>query len=449
MIWYNYYYHIKALFKGESQKMNKKRDNKNRVLEKGISQLPDGKYKYRYTDANGDRKEYCSYRLVDTDKTPKGKKNKASIASYKLQVAIAQKEGTDFHNKNITLNELFDICVNHKLDSGQIKAATFHNYNNAWKHTKRHKVSNSKVRTLRESDFQKLYSDLLSVGVGNGTVILIHKIHNVVMKFGCKEDYVRYNYAHEALKGFDVPLKIRKALTVEQQHKFVNFLRISDQYYYLHNVVSFMLETAIRVSEMAALTIHDVDLENGIVAINKQYLNQITNKDSHSGQQRMIPPKTPTSIREVPLSNEAMKILIKQVDYLEMWRLTDNFEVESYIEGEVCKNFLFLTQRNALWQSANFDDQLYKAILSYNKWEEIVAQEESREPVLLPKFSAHILRHTACTRLSEQGMSAPVLQRMMGHKNISTTMNIYNHTDQERLRREMKRIDELRQSVTV
>lgn len=94
-----------------------------------------------------------------------------------------------------------------------------------------------------------------------------------------------------------------------------------------------MLETAIRVSEMAGLTIHDVDLENSIMSIDKQYLYQIIGKESHSGKLKMIPPKTEASIREVPLSEEAQRAVIRQIDYLEMLDLIDNFEVPSYKVG--------------------------------------------------------------------------------------------------------------------
>ena len=428
--------------------MSKKRDNKNRVLEKGESQLPDGRYKHRYTDVNGDRQEYYSYRLVDSDKTPKGKKHKDSIRAYKFDVAVAQKDGIDINKENTTLNQLFDICINHKLDSGQIKAETFHSYNNVWKHTRKHKTANSIVKVLRESDFQKLYSDLLISGMGSGSIKLLHKVHNVVMKFGCKEDYVRYNYAHEALKGFDIPLNRRKALTIKQQEKFVAFLKENEQFNHLYNVVTFMLETAIRVSEMTALTLHDLDLENRILSIDKQYLYQIHGKESHSGAMKMTPPKTETSVRKIPLSENAVNIITEQIDFLESLDLIDNFEVPHYREGEVCKNFLFLGQHNRLWKSASFDTYLRSAVNVHNGLELILAEQEEREPILLPKMSAHILRHTACTRLSEQGMCIKVRQQLMGHKHLSTTADIYDHVDKQRLRQEMKRVDELRQTGT-
>jgi len=163
-------------------------------------------------------------------------------------------------------------------------------------------------------------SDLIKEGIGNGTLKLLHKVHNIVMKFGCKEDYVRYNYAHEAFKGFDVPLKTRKALTIQQQYRFVEFLKENDQFHELYNVVVFMLETAIRVSEMSSLTLPDIDLENGIASIDKQYLNQIIGKEDHSNESKMISPKTEASIVKFHLMKKQSELLLDKSRYMEVYR---------------------------------------------------------------------------------------------------------------------------------
>lgn len=63
---------------------------------------------------------------------------------------------------------------------------------------------------------------------------------------------------------------------------------------------------------------------------------------------------------------------------------------------------------------------------AYNKRETARAEKEDRDPVLLPQFTPHSLRHTFCTRLCEQGMNIKVVQYVMGHEDIATTMNIYN-----------------------
>ena len=57
--------------------------------------------------------------------------------------------------------------------------------------------------------------------------------------------------------------------------------------------------------------------------------------------------------------------------------------------------------------------------------EEVKAAKEKREPMLLPNFSVHYLRHTFCTRFCENETNVKVIQAVMGHKNFKTTMDVY------------------------
>ena len=68
------------------------------------------------------------------------------------------------------------------------------------------------------------------------------------------------------------------------------------------------------------------------------------------------------------------------------------------------------------------------------------AIEENREPVLLPDFTPHTLRHTFCTRMAENGIDVKVLQEIMGHKNLSVTMQVYNHATIERTKKAVENI---------
>lgn len=77
---------------------------------------------------------------------------------------------------------------------------------------------------------------------------------------------------------------------------------------------------------------------------------------------------------------------------------------------------------------------------SCNKEEIEVAQWEEREPVLIPDFTFHVLRHTFCTRMAEDGMDVKVLQEIMGHSNIAVTMQVYNHVSDDRAINEMNKI---------
>ena len=72
------------------------------------------------------------------------------------------------------------------------------------------------------------------------------------------------------------------------------------------------------------------------------------------------------------------------------------------------------------------------------------AKRERRKPEEMPHISAHVLRHTACTRMAETDLDIKVVQYVMGHANISVTMDVYNHvTDQERIVREIAKLDEV------
>ena len=72
----------------------------------------------------------------------------------------------------------------------------------------------------------------------------------------------------------------------------------------------------------------------------------------------------------------------------------------------------------------------------YKKWcnkeEEQKAQEENREPIIIPHFSCHVFRHTFCTRFCENETNIKVIQEIMGHANISITMDIYAKATEEK-----------------
>ena len=81
------------------------------------------------------------------------------------------------------------------------------------------------------------------------------------------------------------------------------------------------------------------------------------------------------------------------------------------------------------------------SVNAYNKAESKKAEEGKREACLLPHISSHILRHTACTRMAEAEVDVKILQYVMGHSDINTTMNIYNHIDFVRVRGEMDKLN--------
>lgn len=82
------------------------------------------------------------------------------------------------------------------------------------------------------------------------------------------------------------------------------------------------------------------------------------------------------------------------------------------------------------WESVN--RAIKRIIADYNAGEEVASKKQHRNAVLLPDFSAHNLRHTFCTRLCEKETNLKVIQSVMGHKDIQTTMDIYAEATEEK-----------------
>ena len=87
--------------------------------------------------------------------------------------------------------------------------------------------------------------------------------------------------------------------------------------------------------------------------------------------------------------------------------------------------FIFSTSQGTLYQAAAVNQALHRIRMSYNKEETENAKKERRDPVLLPDFSCHHLRHTFCTRFCENETNVKIIQAVMGHADIKTTMDIY------------------------
>ena len=97
---------------------------------------------------------------------------------------------------------------------------------------------------------------------------------------------------------------------------------------------------------------------------------------------------------------------------------------ETVIDGY--SGFIFKNRFGAVVSAHCINRAIERIRRDYNKEEKEKAKAEQREPVLIPHFTVHQLRHTFCTRFCENETNIKVIQEIMGHADISTTMDIYN-----------------------
>jgi integrase len=104
-------------------------------------------------------------------------------------------------------------------------------------------------------------------------------------------------------------------------------------------------------------------------------------------------------------------------------------------------DFVFTTSTGNIQYNAEIYDAIQRITAAYNAKEIEKAEKEHREPLILPHFSAHNLRHTFCTRFCENETNIKVIQEVMGHSNIGTTMNIYAEATEEKKKNALKNLE--------
>ena len=112
-----------------------------------------------------------------------------------------------------------------------------------------------------------------------------------------------------------------------------------------------------------------------------------------------------------------------------MSQLEEGFN-ESEIDGYT--GFIFKSRYNKVLAPHSVNTAIARIIKAYNAKEIEDARSEGRAPELLPHFSCHNLRHTFCTRFCENETNLKVIQEIMGHADITTTMDVYNEATKDK-----------------
>ncbi|MBE5846780.1 MAG: site-specific integrase [Lachnospiraceae bacterium] len=318
--------------------------------------------------------------------------------------------------KLVTLNDAFAAWL--KLSPKQKQ--TKENLLRLWKNHVANDIGEYKIAYIRSSDIKEFYNRLAKRGLSKSTIKIYRGILTGTFDLLVDDDILAKNPASRAFSGQGkAPVK-REALTIDAQEKLLAYIEESTIYKKHVPLIKIMLNTALRCGELIGLTWSDVDFDKRVLKVD----HQLIYKDIGDGYQFYnVLPKTDCGKRVIPISNETVQL------FKEQKKINLLLGVDSSLQTAGLRGFVFTSKGGTPIMPATLNAILYNIVSSYNKKETKRAESEGRCPELLPKFSAHVLRHTACTRLAERGMQAKALQVYMGHADYSTTMNVYTHIE--------------------
>lgn len=405
---------------------DKKRDQKGRILRQGERQREDGRYEYRYRDIKGETRSVYSWKLVDTDKAPAGKRCMESLRDMEKQIQRDLEDSVNTYTANrTTLNSFFDAYIETKYE---LKQSTRTNYKYMYKKYVSEDLGLRDIASIRYSDIKKFYIHLIKdIRFKPNSMEIINTILHPIFTTAVRDGLIRLNPTDgvmaEIKKSHDWEKQKRHALTEAQQTAFVDYVANHQLYRHWLPVLTVLLGTGCRVGEVVGLRWEDCDFRSNTISVNHNLIYRL--QDSGKCEFHITTPKTKSGIRMVPMLSEVKKALEEERE-----RQAQTGFNQTKIDGY--SGFIFQNRFGECLNAYCINRAITRICRDYNAEENTLAEAANREPELLPHFSVHNLRHTFCTRFCENETNLKIIQEIMGHADISTTMNVYNEATKEK-----------------
>ena len=407
--------------------VNKRKDKDRIVLRKGESQRKDGNYDYRWTTRDGKRHSVYAKTLEE-------------LRAKEEEILRDKCDGIKTEARYVTINDVFEVWK--QLKRG-LKDNTFQNYKYMYEQFVKPDFGNTRVSQLKKSDVKRFYNMLADErALKVSTIDSIHTVLHQVLDMAVDDAYLRNNPSDNVLKelkqahNFDT--EKRKALTVAEQELFLDFLRKNHQYNHWYPIFAVMVGTGLRVGELTGLRWCDIDLKENLIDVNHTlvYYNHAENGCYFN----INTPKTKAGVRNVPMLEFVKQAFIEERKYQMANGIRCNVKIDGYTD------FIFVNRFGAAQHQGTLNKALRRIIRDCN---DEVLEKNEENPVLLPRFSCHSLRHTFTTRMCEAGVNIKVIQDALGHSDISTTLNIYADVTKELKKKEFEGLEEVFKSGAV
>lgn len=402
--------------KGESMSNLKRRDNKGRILLAGETQDNNGRFCYRYVDALGQRKAVYSWRLTQADPTPAGRRTEKSLREKEAEIGIELAKGVSCDNT--TVCELVDWYLG-------LKTGVTHNTRANYKFVQNilanEEFGQKKIKKVKLSDAKYFLIKLQNDGRGYSSIHSIRGVLRPAFQMAVDDEMLLRNPFEFQLHTVVVNDSVKRdAITREQERNFLKFIQDDVHYSRYYDGMFLLFKTGLRISEFCGLTIRDIDFKKRLLHVDHQL------QRTRDMEYVIEPPKTECGVRDIPMSDEVIAAFKRIIANRE------KPSVEPIIDGY--SGFLFFDKNGKPRVAQHWEKYFQLAVEKYN----------SIFRVQMPKITPHVCRHTFCSNMAKAGMNPKTLQYIMGHADVSVTLNVYSHVKAEDAAEELEKLGLLR-----
>ena len=250
---------------------------------------------------------------------------------------------------------------------------------------------------VTEEEVQAFALDKLNHGLSQKSIKDMLIVLKMVVRFGEKQGWL--NHVEWKVKfPANQPKATLPILTKTHQKKLMDYLK--DNFTFPNLGILVCLSTGLRIGEVCALKWSDINMDTGLLHVNRT-IERIYIVDSDKPHTEIVinTPKTKNSLREIPLSKELVRIfkpLMKVVN----------------------KDYYILTNNTKPTEPRTYRNYFNKLLKQLD----------------IPRLKFHGLRHSFATRCIESHCDYKTVSVLLGHADISTTLNLYVHPNEEQKR---------------
>lgn len=343
---------------------------------------------------NKQRKNWiASYTIIDNN-TKQNRRIRKSFSTQEeaerfLRIIQYQKGNEIFiKNNSIPIFELMNLIRKRKFDTNQIGRNAYNRLQSTLNVINKSEVAHKDINDVTSEELQEYFNTL--VNYSNSYIVKIIEQFSQAFRYAMNKGFLLSNPMYDII----VPKSIRedkeiRALEIDEQQKLTDYLINSntiDEPY--KNVFLIEMYMGLRIGEVLALKKENIDLRRNLI-----FVKPTMYRDENGRPQIKATPKTKKSEREVPIPKNIKNEIIEQMQLA-------NYHKE---------NLLFVSNAGTCVDPVNANHVLKRICKKLD----------------INDVTSHSLRHTFATRCIEAGMRSVALQRLMGHSDVSITLNIY------------------------